>query len=191
MPFILGTIASAAKNFLWAPEGAYDSLASVTLSASTNTITFAGIPAGYKHLQLRYLSRSTRASGSDSVAFRFNGDSGSNYARHIVYGDGAGSGAVATTSDTMTTCALGAGASAGASMFGGGVVDILDYTSTVKNKTVRALTGVDINGSGGDLRFGSGLWFATPAAITSITIYAQGGSADFVQYSSFALYGVK
>jgi hypothetical protein len=53
------------------------------------------------------------------------------------------------------------------------------------------LTGVDINGSGGDLRFGSGLWFATPAAITSITIYAQGGSADFVTNSTFALYGIK
>jgi len=187
---ILGIMASQISGHLFAPAGAYDSLATVTLSASTNTITFAGIPSTYKHLQIRYLSRSTRTVGADSVAFRFNSDSGSNYARHILYGDGASAGAVATTSDTMTTCALGAGASAGASMFGGGVVDILDYTSTSKNKTVRALTGVDINGSGGDLRLGSGLWFATPAAITSITLYANGGSSDFVTYSSFALYGV-
>jgi hypothetical protein len=188
---ILGIMASQISGHLWAPEGAYDSLATVTLSTSANIITFAGIPAGYKHLQLRYLSRSTRASGSDSVSFRFNSDSGSNYARHVLYGDGASAGAVATASDTLINCGLGAGASAGASMFGGGVVDILDYTSTVKNKTIRTLTGVDINGSGGDLRLGSGLWFATPAAITSITLYANGGSSDFVTYSSFALYGVK
>jgi len=186
---ILGILASSRPAFELV--GSYDSLATVTLSANTNTITFAGIPAGYKHLQLRYLSRSTRSSASDSVSFRFNGDSGSNYARHILYGDGSSAGAVATTSSTLINCGLGAGASAGASMFGGGVVDILDYTSTTKNKTIRTLTGVDVNGSGGDLRLGSGLWFATPAAINSVTIYAQDGSADFVQYSSFALYGIK
>jgi hypothetical protein len=76
-------------------------------------------------------------------------------------------------------------------MFGGGVVDILDYASTSKNKTIRTLSGADINGAGGDLRLSSGLWFATPAAITSITLYANGGSSDFAQYSSFALYGIK
>jgi hypothetical protein len=186
---ILGIMASSRPAFELV--GSYDSLATVTLSANTNTITFAGIPAGYKHLQLRYLSRSTRASGTDSVSFRFNGDTAANYARHLLYGDGATAGALATASDTLINCALCAGASAGTSIFGGGIVDILDYASTVKNKTIRTLTGADINGSGGDLRFGSGLWFATPTAITSITLLAQGGSADFVTNSSFALYGIK
>ena len=170
----------------------YESIATVTVgTGGSNTITFSSIASTYSHLQIRYISRSTRASGSDSISFRFNGDSGSNYARHFLYGDGSSAGAGSTTSDTMSNCAIGAGNSAGASMFGGGVVDILDYTSTAKNKTIRTLSGADINGSGGDLRFSSGLWFATPAAITSITLYAQGGAADFQQYSTFALYGIK
>lgn len=170
----------------------YESIQTVTVGAGGSaTITFSSIPSTYTHLQIRYISRSTRASGSDSVSFRFNSDSGTNYARHFLFGDGASAGAGATTSDTMSNCALGSGASAGASMFGGGVVDILDYTSTNKNKTIRSLSGADINGAGGDLRLSSGLWFATPAAINSITLYAQGGAANFVQYSSFALYGIK
>jgi hypothetical protein len=174
-----------------AAVGDYQSISTVTLAASQNTISFTSIASTYTHLQIRYISRSTRASGTDSISFRFNSDSAANYARHFLYGDGSSAGAGATTSDTMSNCALGSGASAGASMFGGGVVDILDYASTSKNKTIRTLSGADINGAGGDLRLSSGLWFATPAAITSITLYANGGSSDFAQYSSFALYGIK
>jgi len=174
-----------------AAVGDYQSISTTTLASNSNTISFTSIPSTYTHLQIRYISRSTRASGSDSISFRFNSDSGSNYARHFLYGDGGSAGAGATTSDTMSNCALGSGASAGASMFGGGVVDILDYASTNKNKTIRTLSGADVNGSGGDLRLSSGLWFATPAAITSITLYANGGSSDFVTYSYFALYGIK
>jgi hypothetical protein len=171
--------------------GAYQSISTTTLSASQNTISFTSIPSTYTHLQIRYISRSTRAVAADSISFRFNGDSAANYARHFLEGDGAAAAAGSTTSDTFANSALGAGASAGASMFGAGVVDILDYTSTNKNKTIRTLSGADVNGSGGDLRLSSGLWFATPAAITSITLYANGGSSDFVTYSSFALYGIK
>lgn len=184
---ILGILASS-----FPAVGDYESIQTYTVgSGGSALITFSSIAADWQHLQLRYLSRSTRASASDSVSFRFNGDSGSNYARHVLYGDGASVGALATASSTLINCGLGAGASAGASMFGGGVVDILDYTSTTKNKTIRTSTGVDANSSGGDFRFGSGLWFATPAAINSITIYAQDGLASFVEYSTFALYGIK
>jgi hypothetical protein len=59
---ILGIMASQISGHLWAPEGAYDSLATVTLSASTASIEFAGIPATYKHLQVRVIARSAGTS---------------------------------------------------------------------------------------------------------------------------------
>jgi hypothetical protein len=185
---ILGIIASSRPAFELV--GAYDSLATVTLSANTASIEFAGIPSGYKHLQIRYLSRSSRAATTDSVSIRFNSDTGSNYARHYLYGDGATASAGASTSQTSSNIGTQSAASATASIFGVGVIDVLDYASANKNKTVRCLSGADLNGSG-DIQLSSGLYFATPAAITSITLLAQGGSANFVQYSSFALYGVK
>jgi hypothetical protein len=88
------------------------------------------------------------------------------------------------------TVAMSAAANNTASVFAGGVIDILDYTSTNKNKTIRTLSGIDNNGDG-TVQFGSGLWFATPAAVTSILFNVQSGSANFVTYTQFALYGVR
>jgi hypothetical protein len=83
---ILGIMASQISGHLWAPEGAYDSLATVTLSANTSSITFAGIPAGYKHLQLR--ATWANSTGADTW-MRINGDTGSNYAAHYLNGNGS------------------------------------------------------------------------------------------------------
>lgn len=182
----------------WEPQGAYDALASVTVpSGGVSTVTFAGIPTGYKHLQIRGLGQSSRATyGWDDVLIRFNGDTASNYARHYLGGDGgsAYSGAANTPGTYIYTDSIIGSSTAGANVFGGFVMDILDYASTTKNKTVRTLGGTDLNGTvgglGGRITMNSGLWFATPAAITSITLNTGSGT-NFNQNSQFALYGVK
>ena len=65
-------------------------------------------------------------------------------------------------------------------------MDILDYSNTNKNKTLRQLAGTDNNGNG-VVGLSSGLWQST-AAVASIDITAIG---SFSQYTSFALYGIK
>ena len=186
---MLGIMASQISGHLWAPEGAYDSLATVTLSASAASITFAGIPSTYKHLQIRFIGRDNRAANPlDPILMRFNSDTASNYYMHYLMGNGASATAGGFGSTGIEVYRI-AGATAGASMFGAGVIDILDYTNTSKTKTSRSLAGSDQNGSG-EIVFGSGLWFATPAAITTVTLTPTNGSL-FSEYSSFALYGVK
>ena len=69
------------------------------------------------------------------------------------------------------------------------IVDILDYENTNKNKTIRSLAGLDLNGSGGRIEFCSSLWMSS-AAITSVKVDNFAGG-NIAQYSSFALYGVK
>ena len=87
---ILGIMASQISGHLWAPEGAYDALSTVTLSTTTASIEFAGIPTGYKHLQVRGFAQCNRATyGTDDIKLRFNGDSGSNYSYHALRGTGA------------------------------------------------------------------------------------------------------
>ena len=159
-------------------------------SGGVNTVIFTDIPQGYKHLQVRYLSRSTRATTSDSIGMQLNGDVSTNYARHYLAGDGASATAGATTSETQMTVAMSAAANNTASVFGGGVIEILDYSSTTKNKTIRTLSGIDNNGDG-TVQLGSGLYFATPVAITSILFRVQSGSANFTQNTRFSLYGIK
>jgi hypothetical protein len=70
-----------------------------------------------------------------------------------------------------------------------GVIDILDYTSTNKNKTIRTLGGFDMNGKGFAALF-SGLWYKAPEAVTRIDLTSN-TTLDFAVNSSFALYGIK
>ena len=74
-----------------------------------------------------------------------------------------------------------------ASVFGSYVIDINDYTSTAKYKTVKTLGGFDANGSGA-YAFMSTLW-QSATAISTITLTTDGG--NFAQYSQFALYGIR
>jgi len=184
---ILGIMASQISGHLYdGPYGAYDSLATVTLSASAASITFAGIPSGYKHLQIRNLSRTDRAVTYTSNIIRLNGDTtNSNYSQHELFGNGS---TVSTGGGGSSPIySLIPGTSTTASVFEGEVIDILDYANTSKNKTVRILSGYDGNGSG-SIFFGSGSWMST-SAVTSITFTATSG--NIVANSQFALYGVK
>lgn len=117
---------------------------------------------------------------------RFNSDTGNNYWWHQLQGNG--STANASSYGSLTSYIYFPADAVGSSIPTVQVADILDYTSTSKNKTIRVLEGYDANGSG-TLRLASGLWSATPAAINSITITLSVG--NFNEYSSFALYGIK
>ena len=167
------------------PESGYDSLATVTLSASTATITFAGIPSGYKHLQIRAMTKST--SSQDSIDLTFNADTSNSYSYHSMYGNGSSTGSEAIASRANIPTTLAAVSSANTSIFATGVIDILDYSSLSKNKTVRTLTGFDTNGAG-TVYLSSGAWIST-SAISSLTLTCR--TYNFAVYSSFALYGVK
>jgi hypothetical protein len=190
-------MASAMSANLWQPAGAYDSLATVTVGATTvSSITFAGIPSGYKHLQLRAIARDNRASTwIDTMYMYFNTDStGSNYYYHVLGGNGSSAFSSASAGQTGYGAPIGlTGASNVTTSFGPNIIDILDYTNTSKNKTVRSLVGVEDN-SNGTVRLTSGLWLST-AAISSITLVNDGAGVPansfFQQHSTFALYGVK
>jgi len=182
---ILGIMASSRPAFELV--GSYDSLATVTLSASTASIEFAGIPNTYKHLQIRGIGRSTQTPDTSvNVYLRLNSDTASNYSTHYLTGNGtsASAGAAASTSFIYAGGVVAAGSTA--STFEGSVIDILDYANTNKYKTVRTLAGWDANGSG-LVSFWSGSWRNTNAT-TTITLLPNLG--NWAQYSQFALYGV-
>ena len=186
---ILGIIASSFRSAA-GPDGAYDSLATVTVGATAMaSIDFVGIPTGYKHLEIRALSRDNRAVVGNDLCIRYNGDSSASYRAHALYGDGAAAYGYATGATSFMFGAVSSSASSAANIFASNVISILDYTSTTKNKTLRTLCGVDFNGSGFVYQ-NSGFFFGNTNAITSITLFPAGG-ASFVQYSQYALYGVK
>ena len=180
---IFGTLSSAD-----APANSYESISTVTVGAGGSaTVTFSSIPSTYKHLQIRAICKTTAATSNiNSIYGRFNSDTGSNYARHFLNGSGSAVGAGSGTSQTSMFFGTNI-ETLGTNAFAANVIDILDYANTNKYKTTRSLSGVDANGSG-FAQFMSGLWMNT-AAITSITILPN--SDSFIQYSQFALYGIK
>jgi hypothetical protein len=183
---ILGIIASSIPKV----TSSYESIATTTVSTAVSSITFSSIPGTFKHLQIRANVRTDRSANQfDATLIRLNSDTGSNYVYHRLFG---ASGTV--TSDASTSQTSGY---AGATMGGGGianafssfVVDVLDYENTNKNTTFRSLSGRENNDADGSVVLASSLWLNT-SAITSITLRPSAGP-NFVQYSSFALYGVK
>jgi hypothetical protein len=150
----------------------------------------ASIPQTFTHLQLRLTGRSKNTGGSFATVYGgFNDEvfSGTNYTNHFFYGEG-------------TSTSSSGQASQGQMNIGGGqfvwdavlansqgvvIADILDYTNTNKNKTVRYLMGWDGNGSGRAM-LGSTLWMQT-AAINKITVLPDAG---FAQFSRVDLYGI-
>jgi hypothetical protein len=182
---LIGIIASSGGVTV---SNSYESIATVTVgSGGSSSITFSSIPSTYQHLQIRFLARGTASLDDIFGALTFNGVGGTSYAAHDINGDGSAVTAQAFTSRADAVINLINGANRTSGVFTAGVMDILDYANTNKNKTMRHLVGYDNNGSG-FITLQSSL-FANTSAITSATISASSG--NFAQYSSFALYGIK
>jgi hypothetical protein len=120
----------------------------------------------------------------------FNGDTNGNYTDHQLYGDGSSAVAI-TDGASLTTIYMQKVSSrtGNTNVFGAAILDVLDYASVNKYKTVRYLAGVEANTTSTQFRsiLGSGLWMSN-TAITSLTLT---GDFSIAQYSSFALYGVR
>ncbi len=180
-----------AGNPVYELPGDFQSIATVSVgSGGAATVSFTSIPATYSHLQVRLLARSGRSVGSSAGLYlQFN--STFLTAAHQLRGNGSSASASGSSgglgNDTLLICVPGT--SAGANIFGAGIVDILDYANTNKNKTVRILSGDDLNGSGA-IQVNSGFLNST-SAITSLTFGSVDGVGSIPQYSHFALYGIK
>lgn len=189
---MLNSIVALLESGTGGGGGAYESIATITAAGGETSLSFTSIPGTYASLQIRALVRTLRAlSGTDSMQVTFNSDTGSNYAHHRLTGDGstaAAGGSASTTSATIINTATVMDSST-AGIFAGNIIDIHDYASTTKNKTMRAFSGA--NGNTADTSFlmglSSGLWVNT-ATITSITFT---NSFGFKAGSVFSLYGIK
>jgi hypothetical protein len=170
-----------------AGNAAYDPAATwliqrVAGTGSSGIITFSNIPQTYQHLQIRYFSR---AAGASVLSMTFNGSGGTNYARHYLLGTGT----TVVASGAADTAQIYTGYAISSTNIGAvGIIDIHDYASTTKNKTVRSFTGIENTVStDSDVRLSSGVWKDT-SAITSITFTS---TDNFATNATFALYGFK
>ena len=142
---MLNTVFGSLSVGVTPSTSSYESIATVTVgSGGSSNITFSSIPSTYTHLQIRSIHAIN--SGGQSVNIRFNSDTGNNYAYHQLYGDG--SAAYGDAGTTRSSGLISYSNQASGSSFSAFVVDVLDYRSTSKYKTIRSLTGTESNNTG-------------------------------------------
>jgi hypothetical protein len=188
MPIPLGVLAVAGAGAAGG-GGAFDLLETTVLGSDAASVTFSslGSYSAYKHLQIRMVSRCTRAATIADTFVQVNGDTGNNYAYHRMLGSGSSVGEASSINRANAFLAYTSAANATANNFATTVFDILDFSSTSKTTTFRSLTGM-VNTSGNLIGLFSGLWNNT-AAVTSINIFPEAG--NFLTGSRFSLYGYK
>jgi len=164
----------------------FDCLGTVTLATATSTISFIGIPSTYKHLHIRMSARSSNGS-TDYAQVKFNNDNtAGNYYRHVTYTTGGIVDGVNSSTNTYVGSVLDSTQTASA--FAPYILDVAEYSSSSKLKTVKIFGGFNNNG-GGEVSLTSILYMSTNP-ITTATVTLSSG-ANCVQYSHISIYGVK
>ncbi len=165
--------------------------------APASSWNVTSIPSSYDHLLIKGSVRSDYpAAYYDALGVRFNADSGSNYSTTFLY---AGSSTPASSRGSGDSnggpvyCVPAA--SSTADTFGSFTMWIPHYANAANFKQA-LIYGADEGATSTDWEWLMGmnaiLWGST-SAIDEVTLACQRGAwqdADFVQYSTFTLYGV-
>lgn len=162
-----------------AKTGTYTLIASTVVSgSSTINVTFSSIPATYTDLVLVAQYKSV---SNNYLSCRFNGDTGSNYSRTEMRGDGT-----SATSQRLTneTYAYITSIYAPTGDWGTFILNLNDYSNTTAFKTVLSRGNNSTIGVGAN----ANLWRST-AAINTILVTAIGSGYDVG--STFRLYGIE
>jgi len=159
----------------------YTPIATQTLGSSASTVTFSSIPSTYTDLVLIITGGDP---GSVQPALRFNSDSSNHYS----YTNLTGSGSVASSNRNSNGGLIQFGWDAYMTndLNYNAIISIMNYSNTTTYKTIIGRA----NNSGTGVGAHVGLWFATPQAISTITILQSYGSSNFNSGSTFTLYGI-
>ena len=161
------------------------------LGTSATSVSFTSIPATYDHLVLISSARSDASAYTSFMNFQVNGDTGSNYSRQALSANTGTLTSVSGTGGTVWTYNYLPAASALANTFSLTETWLMNYSNTSNYKQIyskNAGTNNSTTDSQWGIRTSSGVWSST-AAINRVDALQSGGD-DFVQYSSFTLYGI-
>ena len=148
----------------------YEPIATTTLGSAASSITFSSISSAYTDLRVIF----TGVTSSNTIMYtQVNGDTGANYSRTYLGGNGS----VATSGrDTNATrWQFHDSTTTSTSLPMMGELNIFSYSGSTYKTALTAFSG-DENGSG-DVYRNAVLWRNT-AAITSITIYPGAGNLN-------------
>lgn len=173
----------------------YTLIASNILSSSSASVAFTSISNEYTDLILRMSTKSTQTTtGTFAGYFQFNSSGASAYSTTYNNWLSSASGNLTsgkyTNSNEIQNLIINSSNAIYSNVFNNAEIYIPNYANTTFQKPTLSYSVAEMNNTTGyDLStVASGLWRNT-SAISSITIYPQGGSWE--SGSSFYLYGIK
>jgi hypothetical protein len=168
------------------PTSTYDLIASNVLGTAVTSVSFSSIPATYRDLILvMEIDLTSTFDGFRTLSLRFNGDTGSNYNRVLM--EGNGSSAISGSATNSTSLALAGNNSrtddATNPTF---IIQLMDYSATDKHKTILSRK----NQAARTTVAQASRWAST-SAINEITVdVTQPDPTNFAVGSTFYLYGI-
>lgn len=162
----------------------YQPIATVTVSGTPTEVEFTAIPATFTDLVI-IANAQSNASGSsvNSMRFRINTDTGTNYSHTELAGDGSSVSSARVSNNSYID--IGVMTQTSATYFVTNIIQVQNYSNTTTNKTVLSRW----NAASVNLGFVVGLWRST-AAINRIVLYRD-GTQTIKAGSTFTLYGIK
>lgn len=155
-----------------------------TVSSAVASVTFSSIPNTYTDLKL-IMSVRYSGTGDSRIYGNFN-SAGYNAVSRLLYGFGGGT--VGSTGYSAGEIAFALDSSAEtASIFGSADIYITHYTSS-NNKLINSDGAHENNATANAMGWMGAIW-SSSATINSIEL--KPASGNWVQYSSFYLYGIK
>lgn len=158
------------------PAGStYEPIATTTLGSATATVTFSSISGSYTDLIVIFNGSIT--SGLDAIGVRANNDTGNNYSRTVLSGDGSSASSFNETN--VSSMQIGMMGTENSNT----IFQIQNYSNATTYKTFLSRA----NSPSNRLRACVGLWRST-AAINRLDFIAP--SSTFISGSTFTLYGI-
>ena len=162
----------------------YTPIATTTLTSAAANITFSSISQAYTDLRLVVITRQDNNGSNDSLRLRFNSDSGTNYSRTNLTGDGSSAASTRTANDDeINIVSYIPGTSATGGLYAVTTVDIMNYSNTTTYKTCLIRTSNASAGTAATV----GMWRST-AAIS--TIFMRVSGFNMTAGTTATLYGI-
>jgi hypothetical protein len=160
----------------------YEPIASTTLGADAASVTFSDLPGTFTDLVIVIHAK---VDGNDyNPAIRFNGDTGSNYSRTTLSGNGSAAASGRQSSQTYFNTGTNGDPTNAEHM---SIIHVMSYANTNVFKTIltaNATPAVSVSRH-------VGLWRST-SAITSVLLSGSSlGAGEWVSGGRFDVYGIK
>lgn len=161
------------------PAGStYSTIATTTLGSAASSYTFTSISGSYTDL---IIVAQIKGTATTYLNLRFNGDTGTNYSRTTLSGNGSTVTSERRTNQAQINTDYNEAVETNFNYIN--TLQIMNYSNTTTYKTVLCRANNAATGAGATV----GLWRST-AAITSITLVANNNTFD--TGSTFTLYGI-